>query len=295
MKQKPVSTETASVAITPDAAHRIRDVLLELARASRKRDETDDAKNLLVRILGKVACRQIGVVQPPDDFLLSVVIPVFNEAATIERVVQRVMRLELPVELVIVDDGSHDETYKRLESLTSVQAITVVQHTTNQGKGAALKTGFARATGNVVVVQDADLEYDPRDFLLLLPHILSGEADVVYGSRFAIGGNQSSSPWWHRAGNRLITKLANAATRLQLTDIETCYKMIRGPLVQQIVPSLREKRFGIEIELTARLAKLPGVRIREVAIGYEKRTIAEGKKIGVRDGFRALWCIAKYS
>lgn len=291
-----MSTETGGTQIAPDTAHRLRDVLLELAGAAHGRDAMDDDdEHFLLDVLGADACRQIGVMQLPDDFLLSVVIPVFNEVATIQRVVQRVVGIGLPVEVIIVDDGSHDDTYKKLERISSLAAITVVQHATNLGKGAALKTGFARATGDVVVIQDADLEYDPRDLLLLLPHILDGEADVVFGSRFANKGNPASSPWWHRGGNRLITKLANAATKLQLTDVETCYKMIRRPLLDQILSSLSEKRFGIEIELTAKLAKLPGVRIREVAIGYEKRTVAEGKKVGIRDGFRALWCIAKYS
>lgn len=292
MNCRATSTEIDDKNLTPASAHRLRDTLLALARDSRK-DNADDGKVFLSQTFGEDVCRQVGVARLPDDFLLTVVIPVFNEAATIRQVVDRVMSTGLPVELIIVDDGSHDESGEKLERLSSLPAVTVVRHTSNRGKGAALRTGFARASGDIVVVQDADLEYDPRDFWLLLPYLLSGEADVVYGSRFADG--RRVSPWWHRGGNRVITKLANAATKLQLTDVETCYKMMRGPLVKQVLPSLTENRFGIDIELTVKLARLPGVRIREVAVGYQKRTIAEGKKIGIRDGFRALWCIAKYS
>jgi glycosyltransferase involved in cell wall biosynthesis len=282
--------ETAN--LSPTEAHRLRNVLVKLARASRSRDDKDDIYRLISRMIGSDACKRIGVLQPAEDFLLTVIIPVFNESKTIELVVQRVMDTGLPVELIIVDDGSTDGTHEKLERLS--ETLSVIRHESNLGKGTAIRSGLAQATGEVIVIQDADLEYDPRDFLLMLPHILSGEADVVYGSRFS-DCDQCTSPWWHRFGNRLITGLANRASKLQLTDVETCYKMIRGSMVEQILPSLCEQRFGIEIELTARLAKLPGVRFREVPISYNKRTIAEGKKIGLRDGFRALWCIAKYT
>lgn len=279
--------------LSPLETHRVRSTLLRLARATRSPNDTSDINTALARMIGREACRRIGQAQLADDFLLSVVIPVFNEEATIKQVVQRAEDTGLPIELIAVDDGSTDGTYERLQSLSS-PALTVLRHEVNQGKGAALRSGFAHAKGDVIVIQDADLEYDPRDYLLMLPYILDDEADVVYGSRFRID-SQCSSPWWHRFGNQFITRLADRATKLQLTDVETCYKMIRRPLVERLLPSLSENRFGIEIELTAKLAKMPGVRFREVAISYDRRTLAEGKKIGFRDGIRALWCIAKYS
>lgn len=287
-----MSDKVETTNLSPAEAHRLRNVLVKLARASRSRDDADDTYRLIARMIGTDACQRIGVLQTAEDFLLTVIIPVFNESKTIERVVQRVVNTELPVELIIIDDGSTDDTHEKLEHLS--QAPNVIRHASNLGKGAAIRSGLAQATGEVIVIQDADLEYDPRDFLIMLPHILSGEADVVYGSRFR-ECNHCTSPWWHRFGNRLITSLTNRASKLQLTDVETCYKMIRGSMAEQILPSLCEQRFGIEIELTARLAKLPGVCFREVPISYNKRTIAEGKKIGLRDGFRALWCIAKYT
>lgn len=277
--------------MSPVEAHRVRASLSKLAFASRV-GENDDAHNLLAQMIGAEACSRIGVVNLEDDFLLSVIIPVFNEAATIERIVERVIATGLPIQIIIVDDCSTDGTRETLERASS-ELLTVARHETNLGKGAALRTGFAKATGQVVVVQDADLEYDPRDYLLMLPYILNDEADVVYGSRF-LDPDRRASPWWHRCGNRVITKLATAATKLQLSDVETCYKMIRRSMLEKVLPTLCEERFGIEIELTAKLAKLPGIRFREVPISYDKRTIAEGKKIGVRDGIRALWCIAKY-
>lgn len=267
--------------------------MVKLARASGSSDDTNNTDKTLEQMVGAEACRRIGVLNLADDFLLTVVIPVFNEAETIERVVQRVTDTRLPVELIIVDDGSTDGTHEILERL-SAKNVILIRHETNRGKGAALKSGFAKASGDVVVIQDGDLEYDPRDYLLMLPYIINDEADVVYGSRFR-EAKHATSPWWHRYGNRAITKLANVRTKLQLTDAETCFKMLRRSLLEQIRPALREQRFGIEIEITARLAKLPGVRFQEVAVSYHKRTVAEGKKIGLRDGLRALWCIAKYS
>lgn len=280
--------------LLPTEAHRVREVLLQLAHASRTKDAADDAHQLLSQMLGSDPCRRIGVLRLADDFLLSVVVPVFNESATIELVMQRVLQTGLPLEIIIVDDGSSDGTREKLERLSSAHSITLLRHDTNLGKGAAVTSGLAKATGDVVVIQDGDLEYDPRDYVLMLPPLLGGEADVVYGSRFQ-DHQPTASPWWHRYGNRAITKLANWKTKLQLSDVETCYKMIRRSTLEQVLPSLCEKRFGIEIELTAKLAKLPGVRFREVPVSYTKRTVAEGKKIGFRDGLRALWCIAKYA
>ena len=171
--------------------------------------------------------------------------------------------------------------------------IRFLFHESNEGKGAALKTGFQNAKGHVVGIQDADQEYDPQEFVVLLSTILLDEADVVYGSRFA-AGTSSNSPKWHRMGNGLITWFSNRMTGLGLTDAETCYKLIRKSILDQMVDGLHEKRFGIELEMTAKLARQKEIRFDERPISYDKRTYAEGKKIGIRDGFRALWCILKY-
>jgi glycosyltransferase involved in cell wall biosynthesis len=253
----------------------------------------EDAFALLEALLGAAACRRLGIYRLPENFLLSVVIPVFNEARTIAEVIQRVRTCGVPCELVIVDDGSTDGTRQILAEYQAADDVTVVLHAENQGKGAALKTGFLRAKGNVVVVQDADLEYDPADYSKLLQPIIEDQADVVFGSRF-IGDSHRVLYFWHSAGNRLITLLSNIFTNLNLTDVETCYKLFRREIIQQIAPTLQEKRFGIEPELTAKVARLPGIRIYERPISYSGRTYAQGKKIGWRDGFRALWCIVKY-
>lgn len=244
-------------------------------------------------LLGRAVCRRLGIYPLPEDFVLSVVMPVYNEERTVADSIRRVRECGIPCELILVDDGSTDGTRAILATLAKDPDVVVVLHERNQGKGAALRTGFMRATGQVVVVQDADLEYHPADFARLLQPIVEGEADVVFGSRF-IGDSHRVLYFWHSAGNKLITLLSNIFTNLNLTDVETCYKMFRRELIQQIAPTLMENRFGIEPELTAKLAKIPGVRIYERPISYSGRTYAEGKKIGWRDGFRALWCILKY-
>ncbi len=255
--------------------------------------DANDPIALLQRLLGPTLCRQLGVFHLPESFLLSVVIPVYNEQRTIEEVIRRVRSCGIPCELVIVDDGSTDGTRAVLTKYQDDADVTVVLHEVNEGKGAALKTGFLRATGDVVVVQDADLEYDPADYTRLLQPIIEEQADVVFGSRF-IGASHRVLYFWHSAGNKFLTLLSNIFTNLNLTDIETCYKMFRREVIQQIAPTLQEKRFGIEPELTAKVARIPGVRIYERPISYSGRTYAQGKKIGWRDGFRALWCILKY-
>lgn len=244
-------------------------------------------------LLGPAVCRRLGIYRLPEGFLLSVVIPVFNEQRTIAEVIRRVRTCGIPCELVIVDDGSTDGTRQILAEYQADPDVTVVLHAENQGKGAALKTGFLRAKGTVVVVQDADLEYDPADYLKLLQPIIEDQADVVFGSRF-IGDSHRVLYFWHSAGNRLITLLSNIFTNLNLTDVETCYKLFRREIIQQIAPTLQESRFGIEPELTAKVARIPGIRIYERPISYSGRTYAQGKKIGWRDGIRALWCIVKY-
>lgn len=225
---------------------------------------------------------------------LSVVMPVFNEGATVAGVVKNVL-LQRPVQqLVIVDDCSSDNTWENLQSLAQTEPrIKLVRHEVNQGKGAALRTGFAHATSSIVIIQDADLEYDPSEYFRLLTPLLSGKADVVFGSRF-LGSPHGHRVlyYWHSVGNKFLTTLSNMATGLNLTDMEVCYKVFRREIIQKI--KIEENRFGFEPEITAKVAKLK-VRVYEVAISYYGRTYAEGKKIGWRDGFKALWCILKYN
>ncbi|HUG66354.1 MAG TPA: glycosyltransferase family 2 protein [Pirellulaceae bacterium] len=254
---------------------------------------SSDRVELLERLIGRDACRQLGIYALPADFMLSVVIPIYNEAKTLEKVIARVRETHLPLEIICVDDGSQDGTRDVLERLASEQDIKAVFHEKNQGKGAALRTGFIEATGDVVVVQDADMEYDPQDLRLLLQPILDDCADVVYGSRFS-GPDRAVSPLWHLAANKLITNLFNVFHGHRFTDVETCYKLFRRELIQQIAPKLRENRFGIELEMTARLLKNRDIRFHERPIRYARRSYAEGKKIGWRDGLWALWCIVRY-
>jgi glycosyltransferase involved in cell wall biosynthesis len=224
---------------------------------------------------------------------LSVVMPVYNEAATVAEVIKVVLAQRPVQQLVVVDDASTDGTWEKLQSATAGEArVTLVRHGQNQGKGAALRTGFARATAPVVMVQDADLEYDPMEYHQLLVPILSGEADVVFGSRFLGAGAHRVLYYWHSVGNNLLTTFSNMATDLNLSDMETCYKVFRREVIQKI--KIEEDRFGFEPEITAKVSALK-VRIYEVAISYYGRTYAEGKKIGWRDGFHALWCILKYN
>lgn len=227
-----------------------------------------------------------------DRVILSVVIPCYNEVATVENLLRKVREVPLRTEVIVVDDGSTDGTRDQLTRLESGGLVDqLIFHEKNAGKGAALRTGFARATGDVVVVQDADLEYDPAEFPLLLEPILSGKADAVYGSRF-LGGPHRVLYFWHSVGNRVLTLLSNMFTDVNLTDMETCYKMVRRELLQSL--PLSAHRFGIEPELTARLAQAEA-RIYELPISYNGRSYAEGKKIGWKDGVSALWSIVKYN
>ncbi|QDU96716.1 glycosyltransferase family 2 protein [Lignipirellula cremea] len=276
-------------------ANLIREAFCQLSDQllTAKSETTEDRAALLEQLLGPNVCRRLGIYSIPADFLLSVVIPVYNEEKTIARVIERVRQIDLPCEMVIVDDCSQDGTRAALEAFRDAPDIRLVFHEKNQGKGAALKSGFAAVSGDVVVIQDADMEYDPRDLRQLLQPILENEADVVYGSRFS-GSDHAVSPLWHRSGNQLITAMANLATGLKFTDVETCYKMFRRELIDQMTPTLREKRFGIEIEMTCKLARRKDVRFHERPISYNRRSYAEGKKIGWRDAVRAFWCMLRY-
>ncbi|AYA38962.1 glycosyltransferase family 2 protein [Hymenobacter oligotrophus] len=231
--------------------------------------------------------------------LLSVIIPLYNEAATIGRVLDAVYAAPLPPgvarEVVVIDDGSADGSADVVAAYAAARpalGVRLLRHAHNQGKGAALHTGIAAATGEYIVVQDADLEYDPADYAKLLQPVFKANADVVYGSRFVGGEPHRILFFWHSIGNKLLTFLSNAFNDLNLTDMETGAKLFRRELLQGLV--LREKRFGFEPEVTAKMARVPGVRIYEVGVGYYGRTYAEGKKINWRDGLWALWCIARY-
>ena len=218
--------------------------------------------------------------------------PIYNEAETIEEIVTRVQAVPLEKELILVDDCSTDGTRAKLLKLDSGSGVKVIYCDRNRGKGAALRTGFAEVTGDFVIVQDADLEYDPQEYPKLLQPILEGRADVVYGSRFKGGSANRVLYFRHFVGNRFLTLLSNYFTNLNLTDIETCYKVFRREIIQNIC--IVEDRFGFEPEITAKVAAL-GCRVYEVGISYAGRTYEEGKKIGWRDGIHALYCILKYN
>lgn len=233
---------------------------------------------------------------------LSVVIPCYNEAETLPTIVGRVLALRsdaVEIEVIVVDDCSHDDSLKVAERLAGEnRTVRVLHHEVNLGKGAALRTGFSAATGDCCCVQDADLEYDPADYLRLLELVRDGRADVVFGSRYLQRQERQVLRWWHTAMNKLLTLLSNMLSDMTLTDMETCYKLFRTDVVRKIVPQLRENRFGFEPECVAYVAKgmrTCGWRVCEVAISYRPRTFSEGKKIGWKDGLRALWCIARYN
>jgi len=230
---------------------------------------------------------------------LSIVIPAYNEGPTIHHILNKVQKVELlntiQKEIIIVNDCSKDNTeeaIKAYQSANPMMAVTYYKHDINQGKGAAIRTGIQKATGDWVIIQDADLEYDPEEYNILLKPLLMGVADVVYGSRFMGGKPHRILFYWHSIGNQFLTRLSNMFTNLNLTDMETCYKMMRREIIQSIY--LTENRFGFEPEITAKLSRIKGIRIYEVGISYYGRTYEEGKKIGWKDGFRAIYCIVKY-
>lgn len=231
---------------------------------------------------------------------LSIVIPAYNEGKTIHLILNKVKAVELvqsiSKEIIIVNDCSKDDTeeaVRRYQSENPDFPIQYHKHEVNQGKGAALHTGIQLATGDFVIIQDADLEYDPEEYNILLKPLINGFADVVYGSRFMGGKPHRILFFWHTIGNKFLTGFSNALTNLNLTDMETCYKVFRRDIIQNL--TLKEKRFGFEPEVTARISRMPKIRIYEVGISYYGRTYEEGKKIGWRDGFRAIYCILKYN
>lgn len=251
---------------------------------------------LLERLLGVNACRQIGIYPIPPGFKLSVVIPVYNEERWLAELVRRVQAVEIPKELILVNDFSKDRTPEILAQLEKqYDNVRVFHQPKNMGKGAALREGFKHCTGDLVIVQDADWEYDPAEYPKLIQPILDDKADVVIGSRF-IGESHRVLYYWHSVGNQVLTTLSNWCTNLNLTDMETCYKVFRREVIQGM--TLKSNRFGFEPEVTAKIARKrkgkPAWRVFEVPISYSGRTYEEGKKIGMKDGFQALYCIFRY-
>src|SRR5438093_175579 len=262
---------------------------------------------VLQALLGAAACRQLGIYPLPEGFKLSVVIPVYNEKQWIRELISRVQAVPIPKEIIIVDDCSTDGTRDILRELAAPSPqpsppggeggvrgpIRIFFQDHNQGKGAALREGFRHATGDVVLVQDADLEYDPAEYPRLIQPIIENRADVVYGSRF-IGESHRVLYFWHYVANKMLTTLSNMFTNLNLTDMETCYKVFRREVLQGI--KIKSNRFGFEPEITAKIAKKrrPAWRIYEIPISYSGRTYEEGKKIGLKDAFVALYCVIRF-
>ena len=235
----------------------------------------------------------------PEFKKISIIIPVYDEEKTLENLISAVENADtfhLEKEIILVNDCSRDKSKEILEKYKGKHKVH--HHDKNQGKGAALKTGFQNATGDIIIIQDADLEYDPAEYPDMLKPILDGKADVVFGSRFSGGGPHRVLYYWHYVGNKMLTRLSNMLTNLNLSDIETCYKAFRKEIMDQIHPKLKSKRFGFEPEVTARVAKLAKkdkCRIYEIGISYSGRTYKEGKKIGWKDGVEAIWCVVKYN
>jgi glycosyltransferase involved in cell wall biosynthesis len=257
----------------------------------------------LFETLGEAFCRKLGIFRVPEDLVLSVVIPCYNEKKTIHEILRRVREVPIRKEIVVVDDCSTDGTRDVLRGLAERDGeLKVVYHDRNHGKGAALRTGFRHANGNIVIVQDADLEYDPAQYPQLIQPIVEDQADVVYGSRF-IGETHRVLYFWHSLANKFLTLLSNAFTNLNLTDMEVCYKVFRREVIQAI--ELKSDRFGFEPEVTAKVARLTfpaqdgrparKCRIYEIPVSYHGRTYAEGKHIGIKDGFQALYCILRFA
>ncbi len=258
-----------------------------------KSDAAELTWEQLHQVLGETVSRRLGWYPLPPKLRVSVVIPVYNENDTLAEIVRRVRAVPIPKEIILVDDGSTDGTRQVLAAMEGQEDLRILYHERNQGKGAALRTGFNHATGDIVIIQDADLEYDPSQYLVLIQPIVEGTADVVFGSRFASGGAHRVLYFWHSVANRVLTTVSNMFTDLNLTDMETCYKVFRREVIQAITPTLKQNRFGIEPELTAKVARRR-YRIYEIGITYSGRTYQEGKKIGLRDAVQAFWCILRY-
>jgi glycosyltransferase involved in cell wall biosynthesis len=261
------------------------------------------------QVLGETVSRRLGLIDLPPGLKLSVVVPVFNERNSIREILRRIQSVRIPKEIILIDDFSTDGTReilkeiereeekgegggRKAESEETRNDVRVLFHERNRGKGAALRTGFAHVTGSIVIVQDADLEYDPAEYPQLIAPIIDGRADVVYGSRF-IGETHRVLNYHHYVGNKLLTTFSNLVTGLNLTDMETCYKVFRREAIDAISPTLKSNRFGFEPEVTAKIAKR-GLRVYELPISYSGRDYSEGKKITWKDGFQALWCIIRF-
>ena len=266
-------------------------------------DDDVERRAWLQRALGEPLCRKLGIYPLPEGLTLSIVIPVYNERETIHEIIRQVRAVAIPKQIILVDDCSQDGTRDVLLRLQTDQPdLTVVFHDRNQGKGAALRTGFKHAAGQIVIVQDADLEYDPSEYLRLIQPIIEGKADVVYGSRF-IGETHRVLNYWHSMANKFLTLLSNMFTTLNLTDMEVCYKVFRREVIQGI--TLKSDRFGFEPEVTAKVARfhVPATdgrparrcRVYEMPVSYNGRDYSEGKKIGWKDGVQALYCIIRYA
>ncbi len=262
-------------------------------------------RDWLIRLLSEPLARMLGIYHIPDNLELSVVIPVYNEVHTLHLLVDQVRAVPIRKQIILVDDCSRDGTREMLHQWQASQPdLTILFHEINQGKGAALRTGFAHARGDIVIVQDADLEYNPAEYPQLIQPIVEGRADVVYGSRF-IGESHRVLYYWHSLANKFLTHLSNMFTNLNLTDMEVCYKVFHREVIQGILPKLKSNRFGFEPEVTAKVARfrmpeVPGrnparkCRIYEMPVSYNGRSYEEGKKIGWKDGVQALWCIVRY-
>ena len=277
--------------------------MIDSLKASDLPDDDNERREFILRLLGEPVARRLGIYRVPDDLVVTVVIPVYNERDTIREILRQVRATPLKKQIILVDDCSKDGTTDLLRAMQAEGPdLTVVFHEKNQGKGAALRTGFRHATGRIVIVQDADLEYDPSEYLKLIQPIVEGKADVVYGSRF-IGESHRVLYFWHSMANRFLTLLSNMFTNLNLTDMEVCYKVFRREVIQGI--TLKSDRFGFEPEVTAKVARFkvpplegrPGrkCRIYELPVSYNGRDYSEGKKIGWKDGVQALYCILRYA